>query len=190
MSNVAGKAYGMNVITPMRPYLTWINRFVFMVARALPDTLGGLLGLSIIHFARWVIVRDWVNSRAQPRQDHLGCPYLIFTSNLHGSIDTYLDALCARAEAAAIWNHCVGAPQPASGAALKAYLLHNQIDTGFFVAAYPDASVEEVRASLALREQLIAFLLKHHPEALPRARSETVGAPPKPSPGPLPEARQ
>jgi small-conductance mechanosensitive channel len=41
-----------------------------------------------------------------------------------------------------------------------------------------------------LREQLIAFLLKDHPEALPRARSETVGAPPKPSPGPLPEARQ
>jgi hypothetical protein len=116
-------------------------------------------GLPQTHFARWVIIRDWVNSRAQPREDHLGCPYLIFTSNLHGSIDAYLDALCARAEAAAVWSHCVGAPQPTSGEALKAYLLHNQIDTGFFVAAYSDASVEEVSTSLALREQLISFAL-------------------------------
>ena len=51
MSNVAGKAYAMNVVTPMKPYLTWVNRLIFMVARALPNTLGGLLGLSIIHFA-------------------------------------------------------------------------------------------------------------------------------------------
>jgi small-conductance mechanosensitive channel len=41
-----------------------------------------------------------------------------------------------------------------------------------------------------LREQLIAFLLKDHPEALPRARSETIGAPPNPSPVPLPKAQQ
>src|SRR6266853_3562074 len=57
MSNVAGKAYGMNVVTPMRPHRTWINRLLFMASRAIPSTLGGLLGLSIIHFARWVIIK-------------------------------------------------------------------------------------------------------------------------------------
>ena len=57
MSNVAGKAYGMNVITPMPPGRTWINSFLFRVARALPATLSGLLGLSLIHFARWAIIR-------------------------------------------------------------------------------------------------------------------------------------
>ena len=41
MSNVAGKAYGMNVVTPMRPCLTWINRALFMVSRAIPSTLAG-----------------------------------------------------------------------------------------------------------------------------------------------------
>src|SRR5580692_7072474 len=39
MSNVAGKAYGMNVVTPMRPRCTWINRTVFMIARAVPSLL-------------------------------------------------------------------------------------------------------------------------------------------------------
>ena len=45
MSNVAGKAYAMNVVTPMRPMKTWINNFLFMTARAVPSTLSGLLGL-------------------------------------------------------------------------------------------------------------------------------------------------
>ena len=57
MSNVSGKAYGMNVVTPMRPCLTWINRALFMASRAIPKTLRGLLGLSIIHFARWIIIK-------------------------------------------------------------------------------------------------------------------------------------
>ena len=41
MSNVAGKAYGMNVVTPMRPCLTWINRALFMASRAIPSSLKG-----------------------------------------------------------------------------------------------------------------------------------------------------
>ena len=92
MSNVAGKAYGMNVITPMRPYLTWINRFVFRVARALPDTLGGLLGLSIIHFARWAIIkRDQWPDLGQGRQK-LRNDYMLFCSNFNGTWDQYIDA--------------------------------------------------------------------------------------------------
>ena len=33
MSNIAGKAYAMNVITPSKPWQTWVNRLIFMVAR-------------------------------------------------------------------------------------------------------------------------------------------------------------
>ena len=57
MSNIAGKAYAMNVITPVPPALTWLQWLIFMVSRALPSKLQGLLGLSLIHFARWVIIR-------------------------------------------------------------------------------------------------------------------------------------
>ena len=57
MSNVAGKAYAINVLTPMRPRMTALNRFIFIASRALPDQLAGLLGLSLIHFARWFIIK-------------------------------------------------------------------------------------------------------------------------------------
>ena len=39
MSNIAGKAYAMNVITPVPPVMTWLQRLIFMVARAFPKTL-------------------------------------------------------------------------------------------------------------------------------------------------------
>ena len=49
------------------------------------------------------------------------------------------------------------APQPPTGAPLKAYLRAHHHTTGFFVAAYPQATVGDVRAALAQREDAIAF---------------------------------
>jgi hypothetical protein len=111
------------------------------------------------HFARWVILSDWVNEADQPRQEHLSGEYLIFSSTFDGALESYLDELCEllAAEAAEIWGRCIGSPSAAGGPALKAYLLHNQIDIGFFVAAYPRATVAKVKQSLARREQLSEF---------------------------------
>ncbi|HEX2087022.1 MAG TPA: hypothetical protein VHF89_15175, partial [Solirubrobacteraceae bacterium] len=96
---------------------------------------------------------------SQPKEDHLGGPYLVFTSNLDGPLDTYLDELCTKLapEAKEIWGRCVGCPPSAAGAELKRYLLHNQVDTGLFVSAYPHADVEEVRRALQTRSVLIDF---------------------------------
>ena len=46
----------MNVITPIRWYMTWINKVIFWVALRKPATLKGLITLSLIHYARWVII--------------------------------------------------------------------------------------------------------------------------------------
>ncbi|MEM6476933.1 MAG: hypothetical protein AAF687_12270, partial [Pseudomonadota bacterium] len=98
MSNVSGKAYAMNVITPMKPHLTWINRLIFMASRALPSRLGGLLGLSLIHFARWVIIRrDQWPKRREPGAvsdgpANLDNDYMLFCSNFNGTWDQYIDA--------------------------------------------------------------------------------------------------
>src|SRR5258708_35244728 len=61
MSNIAGKAYAMNVITPVKPRWTWLQRLIFMAARAIPSGLGGLLRPSVIQFACWVIIQrtEW-----------------------------------------------------------------------------------------------------------------------------------
>ena len=55
MSNIAGKAYAMNVITPMPAWMTWLQRFIFMLARAMPGTLAGLLNLFRGHVHCWLL---------------------------------------------------------------------------------------------------------------------------------------
>jgi hypothetical protein len=151
MSNVAGQAYGFMAMTPILP-----EREAELRAHleCLPRENSPFLELEGTHFARFVILEDWV---AEPEQPHLGSPYLVFTSNFDGALDRYLDQLGETSWAAEIWGHCAGCPSGARRPELKAYLLHNQIDTGFFVAAYPDASVKQVRESLAQRQDLIAF---------------------------------
>jgi hypothetical protein len=129
--------------------------------RGLPQQKSPLGRLSGTHFARWVILDHWVNDPAQPQEDRLGCSYLIFTSNFDGALDAYLDELCDKLppDTEQIWGRCLGCPSGAAGPALKAYLLHNQIHTGFFVAAYPDSRVPQVKAALAARERVIALAL-------------------------------
>lgn len=157
-SNQAGQAYALMVLTPIAPGAEPELRAYL---ERLRDRPGGspFERLGRTHFARWVIVPDFVNDPSQPKEDHLGGPYLIFSSTLDGPLDTYLDELCTTlaAEAKEIWGRCVGCPPSAAGAELKRYLLHNQIDTGLFVAAYPDADVVEVRRCLDTRNRLIAF---------------------------------
>lgn len=157
MSNQAGEAYAFMAITPI---LKGREAQLRAYLEALTQTTSPFARLTQTHFARWVILSDWVDDPSQPHKDHLDSEYLIFTSNFTGSLEPYLDELCGLPEAEAVWSHCAAGPTPAAGAPLKAYLLHNQIDIGFFVASYDDASVAKVKACLALREQLIAFAVR------------------------------
>ena len=151
----SGQASALTVLTPitqgeqddLRGYLEGLRAAGSPLAR-LPRT----------HFGRWVIVPDFV-SDGERGPDHLASSYLLFTACFDGPLDSYLDELCNElaAEAPAIWGRCAGAPQPPTGAALKAYLRAHQATTGFFVAAYPQATVGQVRDALAQREHVIAF---------------------------------
>lgn len=158
-SNESGQAYAFMAMTPivqgeesdLRSYLEGIPRSSSPLAK-LPRT----------HFARWVILEEFHHEAGQRRREQLKSQYLIFTSNFDGPLDSYLDELGEQLveEAGEIWGRCYGCPRPAAGAPLKDYLLHNQIDTGLFFAAYADATVERVVASLDQRERMIDFAVE------------------------------
>lgn len=174
MSNSSGQATAFMALTPIQPGSEGELRAYLEALRKDESPLARLGGT---HFARWVILDDWVNDPSQPRQDHLESRYLIFTSNFDGPLDPYLDELCVKlaAEAREIWGRCVGCPPEATGPQLKAYLLHNKIDTGFFVAAYPHATVPQVKAAVDARERLIEFAVRAQamaPADLQRAFAE------------------
>jgi len=162
MSNVAGKAYGMNVVTPMRPCLTWINRLLFMVSRAVPTTLEGLLGLSIIHFARWVIIkRDRWPNLGQGKQT-LQNDYMLFCSNFNGTWDQYIDAFSDGIPSGLdlLWISSTKYPHSIPISPFKDYIRVNQIDTDYYYNSVPGAAQRDVKAALRIRRALLALVEK------------------------------
>ena len=172
----SGQAGALTVLTPIAPGAEPELRAYLDGLRAGPSPLARL---ARTHFGRWVIVGD-LAAEDERRPDRLTGPYLLFTASFDGSLDSYLDELCDElaAEAREIWGHCAGAPQPPAGAPLKAYLRAHHHTTGFFVAAYPQATVGDVRAALAQREDVIALARdaqRMHPAQMQAAFLERLG---------------
>lgn len=170
MSNVAGKAYAMNVITPMRPPRTWINRFLFGLTRSLPVSLAGLLGLSIIHFARWVIIPraswpDLGQGRETPGND-----YMLFISNFNGTWDQYIDAFSDGLPSGLdlLWYSSTRYPRSIPITPFKSYIRANQIDTDYYYNATPGAAQRDIKAALRVRDALLE-LARGHAGATPDA---------------------
>jgi hypothetical protein len=163
MSNVSGKAYAMNVVTPVRPRRTWVNRLIFMISRAQPETLAGLLGLSIIHFARWVIIRreDWPDF-GQPR-DPLQNDYVLFCSNFNGTWDQYIDAFSDGLPNGLdlFWYSSTKYPHSIPITPFKNYIRANQIDTDYYYNATPGSAQRDVKSGLRVRRALLALAADH-----------------------------
>jgi hypothetical protein len=159
MPNTAGKAYAMNVITPMPPAVTWLQRLIFMVARAFPGTLQGLLGLKLIHFARWVIIRraDWPDL-GQGKQS-LQHDYMLFFSNFNGTWDQYIDAFSDGIPDGLdlFWYASIKYPHSIPISAFKDYITYNQIDTDYYYNATPGAAQRDIKSALTVMQELRAL---------------------------------
>ncbi|AUH64206.1 hypothetical protein CX676_08595 [Paracoccus zhejiangensis] len=163
MSNIAGKAYAMNVITPSSPRITWTNRLLFMAARGLPRNLLGLLGLSIIHFARWVIIRpkDWPDL-GQGKQN-LKNDYVLFCSNFNGTWDQYIDAFSDGIPKGLnlFWYSATKYPQSIPITDFKRYITYNQINTDFYYNATPGSAQRDVKAGLRVYDAVLELAEAH-----------------------------
>jgi hypothetical protein len=139
-----------------------------------------LARLSQLHLSRIHIFDELV---AQPRSEaeKLDAPQLVFTSSFDGDLDRYCDDICDKVpEADDWWGHCVGYPGRSDKAAFRAYIRAHKIDTQLFANAYHGATVQDVKAALALRDKLFDFAADNQglgaAELQQRFRSAFAGA--------------
>ncbi len=163
MSNIAGKAYAMNVVTPAKWYTVWVNKFIFWFV-LLPGGakyLKGLLTLSLIHYARWAIIspREFPHlDKSQPKET-LKYSYMFFFSNFNGSWDQYVDSFHSAIPDGLdmFWFLNVKYPKSVPLQPFHAYINYNQIWTSHYYNAYPLAASNDVKAAKRLTEKLRAF---------------------------------
>ena len=164
MSNIAGKAYAMNVITPIQWYLGWLNKLIFWIALRLPSTLKGLTTLSLIHYARWVIIGRSQFPRLDPSQpkENLHYSYMLFFSNFNGSWDQYVDSFTFAIPSGLdlFWKWNVRYPKSVPLTPFHSYIKFNQIQTDHYYNAYPLAAANDIKSAKKVKAALMAFDLK------------------------------
>jgi hypothetical protein len=161
VTNINGKAYAMNAITPMKPWKTPILKALFFLLDAIKPLQKDLKNLSFIHFARWVVIgRNQFPrlSGKQPAED-LRYDYLLFFSNFNGTWNQYIDAFSAvlsrGLNAIWIWSEKFPGSRPVTG--FKRYISLVQIDTDYYYNVYPRAATNDVKAALRVQDALDEF---------------------------------
>ncbi|MFT6022710.1 MAG: hypothetical protein ACI9PY_000821 [Ascidiaceihabitans sp.] len=178
MSNVAGKAYAMNVVTPSNPKITWINRLLFMAARGVPSNLMGLLGLSLIHFARWVIIKpDQWPDLGQGPQKNIKNDYMLFCSNFNGTWDQYIDAFSDGIPNGLnlFWYSSIKYPLSIPITPFKNYITYNQIGNDYYYNATPGSAQRDIKSCIKVYDALLG-LEKAHATQSPEEFQKTYTA--------------
>lgn len=175
MSNIAGKAYAMNVVTPIKPLCAWINRFIFyFVTKSSGQGLIGLITLSLIHYARWTIVSSsqfpCLDEEIQPKED-LEYTYMFFFSNFNGSWEQYVDSFHMAIPDGLdfFWFQNVKYPKSVPLEPFHDYINFNQIWTNHYYNAYPMAASNDVKSAQNLKAELIDFMNKTNSSETPEA---------------------
>ncbi len=133
--------------------LSFVLFAIDIIARAW-EVRGHLGGITSIHFARWVIVRDrWSTGRKRHR--------LIFFSNYDGSWESYLGEFIDRAAygLTGVWSNTVDFPATVhltgAGArdeeAFKQWTRDHQIPTQVWWSGVPDSTVQNVLDDIWIR---------------------------------------
>jgi hypothetical protein len=127
-----------------------------MLSRALPATLGGLLNLRLIHFARWVLIRrhQWpVGDNGKP---DLQYDYMLFCSNFNGTWDQYIDAFADGLPNGLdlFWYNSLKYPHSIPITPFKSYIVKNQFHTSYYYNATPGSAQRDVKAALNVLLQL------------------------------------
>jgi hypothetical protein len=162
MSNIAGKAYAMNVITPMRWYTAWWNRLFFWAALKFPSKTEGLVTLSLIHYARWVIIMPGQFPKLSPDQpqEDVKYAYMLFFSNFNGSWNQYVDSFSSAISGGLnlFWFGSIKYPKSVPMLPFHRYITSNQIWTDYYYNAYPMATSNDVKSARRVKESLLGFI--------------------------------
>ena len=161
MTNLNGKAYAMNAITPMKPWKTPLLKLLFWILGAVKPMQKDLKNLSFIHFARWVCVGRNSFPRLSDEQpaEELKYDYLIFFSNFNGTWNQYIDAFSAvlyhGLDAIWIWSEKYPGSRPVTE--FKRYISLVQFDTDYYYNVYPHSATNDVKAALRVQDALAKF---------------------------------
>lgn len=160
MANIRGKAYAINVLTPMKRWKTPLLLAAFKLF-SVKLTQWELRALAFIHFARWTVIAAHKLPRfpEMQKRETLAYNYLLFESNFNGSWNEYIDAfhsvLSFKLNLVWLWSENFPGSVPLTP--FKKYIDRNQLYNDYYYMAYPGATVRDVKNALDSYRAFVAL---------------------------------
>jgi hypothetical protein len=141
-----------NQMTTLSPIKSEFHKLIlktvlWLVNQVAQTSRGSLIGISTIHFARWVIVDKGILNDSRTS-------YLIFESNYRGSWDSYLDDFVYKTliPMNLIWGNLEGFPSNGCQdiEMFKQHQRPRQFPAQVYYCAYPELSVQNIVCDRAL----------------------------------------
>lgn len=175
MGNVRGNAYGLTVLSPIKPGLVTKEfnplgagqSYVAALRNHLEgmelDELSPFASVPNTYLSRLYVLNDVFYQGRPAAEDHLASKYLVFESNFHGKLKPYLKGMWdgMTEEARNIWSHCIGFDQVNDAAGFIKYIKKCQLNTTFFFVGSNDVSQAEQLKSLYLKQEFSEFVSRN-----------------------------
>ncbi len=176
-------AYALTLICPIKNGKLNQQSFASLTRQTVQDLqeneLSPLAKVPNTYLARFYILNDVFYEGSPAKEDHLKSKYLVFSSNFHGDLETYLKGFWAHAESAArnIWQHCVGFEKVQNAEQFVHYIERCQVDTTYFFNGSSGEPLAEQLKALYLRQCFSEFVIEQQgasAEALHKAFKQFV----------------
>jgi hypothetical protein len=153
-ADVHGRAHAITIITQIRPLWAPLHRLGFAVARLFPPARG-LRQLSLLHFARWSILRSIPYNGPPQVRDRLAHPLMIFDDQYNGLPDPYIEAFVyvLPRQLESTWRSSYGYVGTRSVATFTRQLKKLALPGAYFYSAYPDATVRMIQSAFAVERE-------------------------------------
>ena len=185
--NISGNAYALTMLCPIKPGIeenrtyadlirdrleiwnladvsplaqvpnTYLCRF-FVLDDIYTESLPGASIWDALSDLR-IIPSNKQRLAALPHTDHLQSSYLVFSSNLHGDIDTYLKGMweSIQTEINTIWQYCYGFEYVNDATSFMAYAHKCCLDSALFFVGSNDDSLAEQLKALYVKQEFSRF---------------------------------
>jgi hypothetical protein len=161
-----GSVTALTTLSPVRRELQGKLALRLALISGFPALGRPLAELAFIHYARWTVLESAPAPDGSGEHVPLASRYLLFESNYNGHLGDYLDAFAdvLPHRLARLWGTCEQfeeTVQQADGGdgpmfpswAFRDYVQRNELEVLHFHAAYPDATMIDVRQALAVADE-------------------------------------
>lgn len=172
MSNTSGNAYGLTALIPIKNGSVAIDEdsqqsHASKVRELLQEwSVNEKSPMAVVpntYLCRFYVLNDVFYQGSPAKEDHLKSKYLVFSSNFHGDLTTYLRGMWEKAQTdlKKVLEHCVAFETVKNTDDFVDYIKRCQVDNNLFFNGSTDDSLKEQLKALYLKQAFSHFVFTH-----------------------------